>query len=212
LAAQAAGRFVSTNTGNGSAFEFKNSTAGAATLGTINFNNNANTYPGQIAYLASDALTFRVAGQPAMSLNTSGLTVNGTFVSSSDRNVKEHFQPVSARETLDKVAALPVSRWNYKADKASEHIGPMAQDFYAAFGVGPDDKHITTIDESGVALAAIQGLNEKVEASSQKLEVRSQELEDRSKQLEAENAALKQKNNSLEQRLEVLEKLMLHQN
>ena len=37
-------------------------------------------------------------------------------------------------------------------------IGPMAQDFYKAFGLGLDNKHITTIDEGGVALAAIQGL------------------------------------------------------
>ena len=38
------------------------------------------------------------------------------------------------------------------------HIGPMAQDFHSAFGLGLDNKHITTIDEGGVALAAIQGL------------------------------------------------------
>ena len=92
-----------------------------------------------------------------------GLTVNGTFVSASDRNLKENFQPVSAQEVLQKVAALPVSRWNYKNDAGTAHIGPMAQDFYAAFSVGPDDKHITTVDEGGVALAAIQGLNQKLE-------------------------------------------------
>ena len=39
----------------------------------------------------------------------------------------------------------------------------MAQDFYAAFAVGADDKHISTVDADGVALAAIQGLNEKLE-------------------------------------------------
>jgi hypothetical protein len=35
----------------------------------------------------------------------------------------------------------------------------MAQDFYAAFRVGEDDKHITSIDEDGVALAAIKALH-----------------------------------------------------
>ena len=39
----------------------------------------------------------------------------------------------------------------------------MAQDFHAAFGVGLDDKHIATVDADGVALAAIQGLNQKLE-------------------------------------------------
>jgi hypothetical protein len=123
-------------------------------------------------------------GTTAMSLNTGGLFVNGTFVSASDRNLKENFKPVSAPEVLEKVVALPLSRWNYRDDTASEHLGPMAQDFYAAFGVGPDDKHIATVDESGVALAAIQGLNEKLEA-------RTQRSEDRMRKLESENADLK---------------------
>lgn len=42
---------------------------------------------------------------------------------------------------------------------ATPHLGPMAQDFHAAFNVGMDDKHMATVDEEGVALAAIQGLN-----------------------------------------------------
>jgi trimeric autotransporter adhesin len=102
-------------------------------------------------------------GVVLMTLTSSGLTVNGTVVSSSDRNVKENFKPISTQEILQKVANLPLTRWNYKEDKASEHIGPMAQDFYAAFNVGPDDKHIAVVDEGGVAFAAIQGLNQKLE-------------------------------------------------
>src|SRR5882672_2126218 len=102
-------------------------------------------------------------GTEMMRLDPTGLRVNGTFVSASDRNLKENFERVDSRAVLEKVAALPVSSWNYKSDQSSRHLGPMAQDFYAAFGVGPDDKHITTVDESGVALAAIQGLNEKVQ-------------------------------------------------
>ena len=68
----------------------------------------------------------------------------------------------------------------------------MAQDFHAAFGLGTDDKHIATVDADGVALAAIQGLNEKTEVRSQKSEVRIQKLE-------AENAELKQRLEKLEQ-------------
>jgi len=98
-------------------------------------------------------------GTTLMKLDGSGLTVNGTFVSSSDRNVKENFAPVQPREVLEKVLALPLSRWNYKADPATRHVGPMAQDFYAAFNLDADDKHIATVDADGVALAAIQGLN-----------------------------------------------------
>ncbi len=83
----------------------------------------------------------------------------------SDRDAKENVRAVDGKEVLEKVAAMPVSTWNYKAqDSSVRHIGPMAQDFYAAFNVGPDDKHIATVDEGGVALAAIQGLNQKLEA------------------------------------------------
>jgi len=138
-------------------------------------------YPGQIAYYTTNAMAFRVGGTDSMMLlNASGLYVHGTFVSSSDRNEKEHFQPVSAQKVLDRVAALPISRWTYKLSPDIEHIGPMAQDFYAAFNVGPDDKHITTIDEGGVALAAIQGLNQKLnekDAEIQDLKARLEKLE-----------------------------------
>ena len=61
--------------------------------------------------------------------------------------MKENFQPVNAQEVLSKVAALPLSRWNYKEDKSQQHLGPMAQDFYAAFATGPDDKHIAVVDK-----------------------------------------------------------------
>jgi hypothetical protein len=88
---------------------------------------------------------------------------NGVALTS-DRNVKENFTAVNTREVLAKVAALPVTEWNYRTDsKAVQHIGPMAQDFQAAFGLaGTDDKHISVVDEGGVALAAIQGLNQKL--------------------------------------------------
>jgi hypothetical protein len=124
-------------------------------------------------------------GVTLMTLSKSGgLTVNGTFVSASDRNLKENFTPVSGQEVLQKVAALPVSRWNYKNDPGTAHIGPMAQDFYAAFGVGPDDKHITTVDEGGVALAAIRGLNEKVEAKDLKIQEQAAEIAELKTRLE----------------------------
>jgi len=77
-------------------------------------------------------------GATLMTLNNTGLTVKGTFVSASDRNLKENFAAVSPRQVLDKVAALPISRWNFKGDAATPHVGPMAQDFHAAFGVGTD--------------------------------------------------------------------------
>jgi hypothetical protein len=113
-------------------------------------------------------------GTEALKLENNNAYVNGALVLTSDRNAKEHFRPVDARVVLEKVAALPMQEWNYRTDaEQSRHLGPMAQDFRAAFGLGADDKHIATVDADGVALAAIQGLNKKVEEK----EARIQELE-----------------------------------
>jgi hypothetical protein len=100
----------------------------------------------------------------AVQWTTTSVTVNGTFNNNSDRNAKQDFAPVSTTQILDQVAQLPITTWRYKADAATPHIGPMAQDFYSAFSVGTDEKHIAPIDEGGVALAAIQGLNQKLNA------------------------------------------------
>jgi hypothetical protein len=116
-------------------------------------------------------------GSVVMTLTSSGLTVNGSACCSSDRNAKENFTPLEPREVLEKVAALPITRWNYKNDPLTPHLGPMSQDFYAAFGVGPDDKHIATVDADGVALAAIQGLNEKLEEKETEIAELKQRLE-----------------------------------
>jgi uncharacterized protein YceH (UPF0502 family) len=81
----------------------------------------------------------------------------------------------------------------------------MAQDFHAAFGLGADDKHIATVDADGVALAAIQGLNEKVEANRQRSESREQRAEVRIQNLEAENAQLRARLEQLEQVMKTIQ-------
>jgi trimeric autotransporter adhesin len=130
-------------------------------------------------------------GGPRMYVTSGGALFAASFNSTSDRNAKENFSEVSPREVLDKVAALPITRWNFKEDKAVEHLGPMAQDFRAAFGVGTDDKHIATVDEEGVALAAIQGLNQKLEEQAKQKDAEIQELKQRLEALE--QIILKQK-------------------
>ena len=101
--------------------------------------------------------------------------------SSSDRNLKEKFTPADSRAILKRVAGLPITSWNFKGDAATRHIGPMAQDFYAAFNVGTVDRHIGVVDEGGVALAAIQGLNQAVEEK----DARIKDLEGRLAKMEA---------------------------
>jgi hypothetical protein len=99
----------------------------------------------------------------------------GSPLPTSDRNVKEGFESVDPRAVLAAVAALPIERWSYKGETV-RHLGPMAQDFAAAFGLGTDDRHIFPLDAGGVALAAIQGLHGLVEAQGSRLDALEREL------------------------------------
>lgn len=90
----------------------------------------------------------------------------GTWVCSSSRTEKEDIAAVDADEMLERVAALPISTWRYRTEQSGAlHMGPMAQDFHAAFGLGDSNRTIGVLDASGVALASIQGLNRKLESA-----------------------------------------------
>lgn len=108
---------------------------------------------------------------------------------SSDKTLKENFQAVDTEKVLEAVVNLPVTTWNVKGSKVRQ-IGPSAQDFYAAFQLGEGDKSINTTDAQGVALAAIQGLNAKLEAQNKILEARVRNLERRLVSLQAKMEAL----------------------
>lgn len=121
------------------------------------------------------------------------------YNNNSDRSAKTNFTNVDPLKILEQLSRVPIQTWNYKTDPASvRHIGPMAQDFKAAFGLnGEDDTHISSIDAQGVALAAIQGLYEL----NRRLKSENKALQDRLAALEKELSRLKE----LEQRLAALE-------
>jgi hypothetical protein len=111
----------------------------------------------------------------------------GSWSTLSDRSMKQDIEEINGDAILAKVAALPVYSWRYKEEVSRAlHVGPIAQDFYAAFGLGDSDKTITTVDADGIALAAIKGLK-------------------------AENDALKADNNAMKLRLDKLEKALFGQ-
>jgi hypothetical protein len=106
----------------------------------------------------------------------------------SDRNAKADFRPIDVQDVLARVAALDITTWRYKKDTADvRHLGPMAQDFKAAFGLGDTDRMIFPLDATGVSLAAIQALHQRLGAA------------------EAENDALRDRLGRLERRLAELE-------
>ncbi len=118
------------------------------------------------------------------------LSTGGTWVNSSDRNLKERFSLVDPEEFLDALASIPISTWSYKAEPGVRHVGPTAQDFYAAFGLGQDDRHISTIDAEGVTMAALQGLYRRVQDQEEEIRL------------------LRRENDELKIRLAALESLM----
>lgn len=116
----------------------------------------------------------------------------GSWASLSDVNMKENFATVDGEELLERLRMVPITSWNYKTqDSNIRHIGPMAQDFAAAFNVGEDNRHIATIDPDGVALAGVQALDNRTNNQQLRIE-----------QLQKENKELKE-------RLERLEKLLM---
>lgn len=112
-------------------------------------------------------------------------TCDGTdWINASDVNSKENFEPVDGEEILDKISDLEITRWNYKGKNEVEHIGPTAQDFKKAFGVGADEKSISTIDPSGIALAAIKELNKQNQELAKQNQKLQKELENLKKQVQ----------------------------
>jgi hypothetical protein len=126
---------------------------------------------------AGDAMSIQPSDATNLLLMSNGarLTAGGAWTNSSDRNSKTEIVRADLQAVLRQLAALPIHTWRYKAeDEAVHHIGPMAQDFRAAFGFGNDDKSITTVDADGVALAAIQGLNQVV--NEKEVEIKQQRV------------------------------------
>jgi trimeric autotransporter adhesin len=128
------------------------------------------------------------ADNPGFIINTStgiGMSTAGVWTNQSDRAKKREFAPINARDVLRKVVALPLSTWSYLAEESNiRHMGPMAQDFWKAFGLGYGDKTMNDVDSRGVAFAAIQGLNQKLIEQGKEKDARIELLTARLKAIE----------------------------
>jgi hypothetical protein len=135
-----------------------------------------------------------IPGDHFINTSTGGyLSTGGAWTDASDRERKENFAPVDGGEVLARLADVPITTWNYRAqDESVRHMGPTAQDFHAAFGLGEDERHIAALDANGVALAASQELYAQHQAQQAQIE------------------ALQQQNADLETRLAALEAAAAH--
>jgi len=145
-------------------------------------------------------LASRTPGRVINVSNGAYLSEGGSWVDVCDRNAKKDFEAVNGREVLERVAKLPLSTWSYRSGtEPARHLGPVAQDFHAAFGLGADDKHIAALDSSGVALAAIQGLNQKLEETVKAQDNEIKELKQTVDELRMQVNALVQKSHEGDQ-------------
>ena len=120
-----------------------------------------------------------VVGTNSANGNRAFLSNGGTWTNASSRLLKEAFENVDVGAVLGKVLDLPITTWSYTGSNEGRHLGPMAEDFHAAFALGSGDRTIATVDTAGVALAAIQGLNAKLEAENAALRERLAAIEAR---------------------------------
>lgn len=136
---------------------------------------------------ASNSLGALQVGTNPTNGNGAHLTVGGTWTNASDENLKENLTGLDSREILEKISLLKLTRWTYKGTpKKESHIGPMAQQFRQLFDVGTDgdDKSISTIDPSGIALVAIQELRKQNLELQKIIEVQNQKIDKQQQQLD----------------------------
>lgn len=156
----------------------------------------SNSAHNQFMVLASGGVT--LATSPAGLSGTGAVLAPGSssWAVLSDRNAKTAIRPVDVREVLNSVVAMQMNTWQYQTQDAKyRHMGPMAQDFYAAFQLGESNRSIDTVDADGVALAAIQGLNvllaEKDAKTAERLDEKDRDMKALRSDKDREIAALR---------------------
>lgn len=118
------------------------------------------------------------------------LSTSGVWTNTSDVHRKHNFEAISGEDILSRLSKVSIQQWSYLTDNDNiRHIGPTAQDFYAAFKLGNDERTIGTVDADGIALASIQALEARTSKITGQLEA-----------LKAENTALRDRLDALEKR------------
>jgi hypothetical protein len=136
------------------------------------------------------------------------LSTSGVWTNTSDVNRKHLFEHVAGEDVLARLRTLPITSWSYRTDSDDvRHLGPTAQDFRAAFGLGNDEVTIGTVDADGVALAAAQALT----ARTDDLRGTVTQLRDENAELRGRVTTLEEQNAALEARLRRIEELLATQ-
>jgi endosialidase-like protein len=184
-------------------FQLKNASASKVRFSITSNGNNTWTFD-NIAAIDTFSISKVGTGKSEFQVRSNGDGIFGgrsfatEHVNTSSREAKTDFADVDVQGILASVASLPLSQWRYKQEgNSSKHVGPMSEDFQQAFGLG-DGKTISTVDASGIAFAAIQGL--KLEKDAEIAQIASEVAEK-----DNEIAALKEKLSRQDERMLHLE-------
>jgi hypothetical protein len=161
-----------------------------------------------IEAVANNEFAVRAAGGYRFRTNatlTTGCNLpagSGVFSCASSRTLKDHFAPVAGEDLLARVRTVPVNYWNYVAEQGNvRHLGPFAEDFAAAFGLGNDPLAIGLLDIDGVNFAAVKALEQRTAEQAERFRA----LETANVELHAALTALREQNAALAARLRRLE-------
>jgi len=177
---------------NGAGSVVIGSDATAATTGVFMYGDRSTT--NDLTTAGSNEFLVRAAGGTVFysnaAMTTGVVLLGGTStwqpVGVSDENRKTDFRDLDGEQVLGKLAALPVREWRYTTQDAGiRHVGPTAQDFRAAFGLGESDVRIGSIDADGIALAAVKALEVRTRTLNETLTRENDELRARLARLEA---------------------------
>jgi hypothetical protein len=156
--------------------------------GSFVYADNASAYvvrsnmPNEFVVRASGGFRLRTATDANLSTGCNLPAGSGTWSCTSSRLAKADFMNLNGEAVLAKIARMPIQSWTYRSDPTSaRHVGPTAQDFRAAFGLGSDDTSISLVDIDGINLLGVQALERRTHA----LERENAELRKRLERLEA---------------------------
>ncbi|MBK7346090.1 MAG: tail fiber domain-containing protein [Chitinophagaceae bacterium] len=189
----AIGNHVSTNNQNGSFIIGDNSTT--TVLNSANINN----------FRARFAGGYKLFTSADLSTGCTLFAGDNAWTTGSSVYTKENFAAVNGEDFLQKISRFNLTSWNYKTQdtKIFRHYGPMAQDFYAAFGkdeygtIG-NDTTINSADFAGVSFIAIQALEKRTAEQQQYIQKLEKENSKQTEKLEAVQALLQQLQKGLE--------------
>jgi hypothetical protein len=171
-----------------------------------------------IEAVANNEFAVRAAGgfrfrSNATLTNGCNIAAGGASITcASSKTLKENFVDVDGEDILARMRTVPVNTWQYKEEVGHpRRMGPFAEDFARAFGLGNDTLAIGHLDIDGVNFAGIKALDARTAGLRTENEVLTgaiAAIRVENERLKEENEALRARDSRMEERIARLEALL----